>query len=126
MGVVWEAEQLSLGRKVAVKLLPGALCADPRHRTRFQNEARILAQLEHPNIVNVIAVGEEADTYYFAMQYVEGITADDLIRLWSDEKPPHDAETALDAESPRTGRCRGSHAQSEKGIRRIGNSAMDC
>lgn len=63
MGVVWEAEQLSLRRKVAVKLLPGAMCADPRHRTRFQNEARILAQLQHPNIVNVIAVGEEADTY---------------------------------------------------------------
>ena len=80
MGVVWEAEQLSLRRKVAVKLLPGALCSDPRHRTRFQNEARILAQLEHPNIVNVIAVGEEADTYYFAMQYIDGITADDLIR----------------------------------------------
>jgi serine/threonine protein kinase len=94
MGVVWEAEQLSLHRKVAVKLLPGALCSDPRHRTRFQNEARILAQLEHANIVNVLAVGEDADTYYFAMQYVDGMTADDLIRRWSDEKPPHDAETA--------------------------------
>src|SRR5262245_59816153 len=37
MGVVWEAEQISLSRKVAVKLLPGAMCSDPRHRTRFQN-----------------------------------------------------------------------------------------
>jgi serine/threonine protein kinase/WD40 repeat protein len=94
MGVVYEAEQLSLGRKVAVKLLPSGLCADPRHRTRFQNEARILAQLAHPHIVNVIAVGEEAETYYFAMQYVEGMTADRLIRRWTSEKPPHDAETA--------------------------------
>lgn len=94
MGVVYEAEQLSLGRKVAVKLLPSGLCADPRHRTRFQNEARILAQLAHAHIVNVIAVGEEAETYYFAMQYIEGMTADDLIRRWTSEKPPHDAETA--------------------------------
>jgi serine/threonine protein kinase len=93
MGIVWEAEQLSLKRKVAVKLLPGALCSDVRHRTRFQNEARILAQLAHPNIVNVIAVGEETDTYYFAMQYIEGVTADDLIRLWEEAGPPRAAET---------------------------------
>jgi serine/threonine protein kinase len=95
MGVVWEAEQISLRRKVAVKLLPGAMCSDLRHRTRFQNEARILAQLEHPNIVNVIAVGEAADAYYFAMQYVDGITADNLICLRIDERPRHDAHTAM-------------------------------
>ncbi len=99
MGVVYEAEQLSLGRNVAVKLLPGALCADARHRMRFQNEARILAQLEHPNIVNVIAVGEADDTYYFAMQYVEGMTADDLIRLWV-EKSLHPL-TTQSAPSPK-------------------------
>ncbi len=94
MGVVYEAEQISLRRKVAVKLLPSALCTDPRHRTRFQNEARILAQLAHPHIVNVLAVGEEAETFYFAMQYVEGMTADHLIRCWGNEIRPHDAETA--------------------------------
>jgi serine/threonine protein kinase/WD40 repeat protein len=97
MGVVWEAEQISLKRKVAVKMLPGAMCADPRHRTRFQNEARILAQLTHPNIINVIAVGEESDTYYFAMQYVEGITADELMRLWSDKQRTHDPDAAIAA-----------------------------
>ena len=123
MGVVWEAEQQSLGRKVAVKLLPGALCSDPRHRTRFQNEARILAQLAHPNIVSVIAVGEEADTYYFAMQYVEGVTADDLIRLWGDEKPAHDAETDVDA--IRCGDTEDSLKQ-ENGHACGTNSAMDC
>jgi eukaryotic-like serine/threonine-protein kinase len=95
MGVVWEAEQLSLGRKVAVKLLPGALCSDPRHRSRFQNEARMLAQLEHPNIVNVIAVGEEADALFFAMQYVDGMTVDDLIRDWGDQAQQYKAETPI-------------------------------
>lgn len=97
MGIVWEAEQISLRRKVAVKLLPGAMCSDPRHRTRFQNEARILAQLTHPNIINVIAVGEERDTYYFAMQYVEGITADELMRLWSDKQRAHETDAAVAA-----------------------------
>ena len=94
MGVVWQAKQLSLGRTAAVKLLPAALCADSRHRARFQNEARILAQLEHANVVNVLAVGEDADTYYFAMQYVEGMTADELIQLWKENSSLHDAETA--------------------------------
>ena len=40
--------------------------------------------MEHPNIVRVITVGEECDTYYLAMQYVEGITADALVRIWGD------------------------------------------
>lgn len=97
MGIVWEAEQLSLGRRVAVKLLPSGLCDDPRHRLRFHNEARILAQLEHPNIVSVIAVGEEPDAYFFAMQYIDGITVDDLIRIWGNEAPNTDAETRLGA-----------------------------
>jgi serine/threonine protein kinase/WD40 repeat protein len=113
MGVVWEAEQLSLHRKVAVKLLPGAMCSDPRHRTRFQNEARILAQLEHPNIVNVIAVGEEADTYYFAMQYIEGITADDLIRLWSKKSLLQNAAIIWEGEAPAEPLAHSDEAQRE-------------
>jgi serine/threonine protein kinase/WD40 repeat protein len=96
MGVVWKAVQVSLGRQVAVKLLPAALCSDPRHRTRFQNEAKILAQLEHPNIVSVIAVGEESDTYYLAMQYVDGITVDELILLWSTDEHRRAAETPIE------------------------------
>ena len=97
MGIVWEAEQLSLGRTVALKLLPSGLCDDPRHRFRFHNEARILAQLEHPHIVGVIAVGEESDAYFFAMQYIDGITVDDLIRIWGIEAANSDAETRLGA-----------------------------
>jgi tetratricopeptide (TPR) repeat protein len=72
MGVVYEAEQLSLGRRVALKVLPFAATLDPRQLQRFQNEAQAAAQLHHGNIVPVYAVGCERGVHYYAMQFVEG------------------------------------------------------
>ncbi len=72
MGIVYEAEQLSLGRRVALKMLPFAALLDPRQLQRFQNEARAAASLEHPNIVSVYAVGVERGVHYYAMRYIEG------------------------------------------------------
>jgi serine/threonine protein kinase len=72
MGVVYEAEQESLGRRVALKVLPPGVQADPRQIQRFQREARAAARLHHTNIVPVFAVGEENGTYYYVMQYIEG------------------------------------------------------
>lgn len=72
MGVVYEAEQISLGRRVAIKVLPFASALDPRHLQRFRNEASAAAHLQHENIVSVHAVGCERGVHYFAMQYVEG------------------------------------------------------
>ncbi len=57
MGVVYEAEQLSLGRRVALKVLPFAAMLSEQRLKRFQNEARAAATLSHPNIVTVFAVG---------------------------------------------------------------------
>jgi serine/threonine protein kinase len=72
MGVVYEAEQLSLRRRVALKVLPFAAAVDPRRLRRFQNEAAAAAHLRHENIVPVHAVGCERGVHYYAMQFVEG------------------------------------------------------
>jgi serine/threonine protein kinase len=72
MGIVYEAVQLSLGRRVALKVLPQAATLDPKQLQRFQNEARAAAQLHHTNIVPVYAVGSERGVPYYAMQLIEG------------------------------------------------------
>src|SRR5262249_39321576 len=80
MGVVYEAEQLSLRRRVALKVLPFAATLDPKHLQRFHNEAQAAAHLQHPNIVPVYAVGSEHGVHYYAMQFIDGLTVADLIR----------------------------------------------
>jgi serine/threonine protein kinase/Flp pilus assembly protein TadD len=80
MGIVYEAEQISLKRQVALKVLPFAATLDKRHLRRFQNEAQAAASLRHPNIVQVMAVGCERGVHYFAMEYIEGRTLADVIR----------------------------------------------
>jgi serine/threonine protein kinase len=74
MGIVYEAEQLSLNRRVALKVLPFASMLDPRHLQRFKNEALAAAHLDHPNIVEVYGVGCERGIHFYAMRYVEGQT----------------------------------------------------
>src|SRR4029077_8628923 len=72
MGVVYEAEQVSLGRHVALKVLPFAAAIDPKQRQRFQIEAQAAAQLHHPHIVPIFSVGCDRGIHYYAMQFVEG------------------------------------------------------
>src|SRR5262249_49496204 len=78
MGVVYEAEQVSLGRRVALKVLPLAATLDPRQLQRFRTEARAAASLRHPNIVPVYAVGCEQGVHFYAMQLIEGQTLANL------------------------------------------------
>jgi serine/threonine protein kinase/Flp pilus assembly protein TadD len=80
MGVVYEAEQISLGRRVALKVLPFAATMDPRHLRRFQNEARAAASLEHPHIVPVYGVGCERGVHYYAMKFIDGQTLASLLQ----------------------------------------------
>ncbi len=86
MGIVYEAEQISLCRRVALKVLPFASTLDPRQLQRFKNEAHAAAQLHHTNIVPVFATGCERSVHFYAMQYIEGQTLAELIRTARDEE----------------------------------------
>ena len=74
MGVVYEAIQVTLGRQVALKVLPFAPVLSEKPLQRFKNEAQAAAHLNHPNIVPVYAVGCERGVHYYAMRYIEGRT----------------------------------------------------
>ncbi|MDV6029901.1 MAG: protein kinase [Phycisphaera sp. RhM] len=80
MGVVYEAEQVSLGRKVALKVLPFAGMVRGNGLQRFHNEVRAAATLDHPNIVSVYSVGEERGVHYYAMQLVRGQSLAEVIQ----------------------------------------------
>jgi WD40 repeat protein/serine/threonine protein kinase len=82
MGVVYEAEQISLGRRVALKVLPFASTLDDRQLQRFKNEAQAAAGLHHTNIVPVFATGCERGVHYYAMQFIPGRTLAGVIAEW--------------------------------------------
>ncbi|MBC8874929.1 MAG: protein kinase, partial [Planctomycetes bacterium] len=102
MGVVYEAEQISLGRRVALKVLPFAALVDPKQLQRFQNEARAAASLDHPNIVQVFSVGCERAVHFYAMQYIEGQTLARVIAELRQTQEPEESEHDLTAVSELT------------------------
>lgn len=78
MAVIYKATDLALGRTVAVKILRPSLTNDPEFLKRFRQEARNVANLSHPNIVTVHDVGQDGNTHYIVMEYIDG---EDLKRL---------------------------------------------
>jgi WD40 repeat protein/serine/threonine protein kinase len=78
MGVVYEAEQQSLGRRVALKVLLRHAAQDSRMLSRFRRECRAAAQLHHTNIVPVFEVGQQGDVSYYAMQFIRGQALDEV------------------------------------------------
>jgi tetratricopeptide (TPR) repeat protein len=84
MGVVYEAEQMSLRRRVALKVLPWAAAMDPKQLQRFKNEALAAAGLKHEHIVSVYAVGCERGVHFYAMEFVEGLTLAQVIAAMRD------------------------------------------
>ena len=108
MGVVYEADQLSLNRRVALKILPFVSVLDDRQLRRFQNEALAAAQLDHPNLVDVYGVGCVRGVHYYAMRYVEGQTLAEIVRqLGSAEiSGRSQAQRSKDARSARRDRRR--------------------
>jgi eukaryotic-like serine/threonine-protein kinase len=79
MGVVYEAEQMSLGRRVALKILPGHVAGNRKALERFRREAKAAARLHHTNIVPVFEIGVEGDVAFYAMQFIQGQALDQVI-----------------------------------------------
>ena len=104
MGVVYEAEQLSLHRRVALKVLPLAGGLDPRQLQRFKTEAQAAALLHHTNIVPIHAVGSERGVHYYAMQFIDGRTLAQLIaeRRLAEAPPGGGARPRLESRLQRT------------------------
>ncbi len=130
MGVVYEAVQLSLGRRVALKVLPFAATLDARQRQRFLMEARAAAGLHHSNIVPVHAVGCERGVHYYAMQLIDGRPLDAVIEELRGSRP---AGTTVDARggatadgtSPRTSQRPGRGRESYRTTARLAAQVAD-
>ena len=91
MAQVYLAEQTSLKRNVAIKVMRSDFGSDDTHRKRFEHEARAAAGLNHPNIVQVFAVGEEENIQYIAQEYVQGVN----LRQYLQKKKPPTAHIAM-------------------------------
>jgi serine/threonine protein kinase len=122
MGVVYEAEQMSLGRRVALKVLPLAAALDARQLQRFQVEAHAAACLHHTNIVPIHAVGCERGVPYYAMQLIEGRSLAELIQETrrldglapADASRPEDSRVRSLVEEVRSGRTAADKGQTSE------------
>jgi serine/threonine protein kinase len=88
MGIVYEAEQESLGRHVALKVLPQGPLLGEKQRRRFEREAKTAARLHHTNIVPVFGVGEQDGLHYYVMQFIRGVGLDAVIEVMRRDRPP--------------------------------------
>jgi tetratricopeptide (TPR) repeat protein/tRNA A-37 threonylcarbamoyl transferase component Bud32 len=95
MGIVYEARQTSLKRRVALKVLSNSSGLDERSVRRFRREAETAATLHHANIVPIFATGEEARVYYYAMEWIEGPSLDRVLEQLPRDLPPEGAANRL-------------------------------
>ncbi len=79
MGIVYEAVQRSLNRRVALKVINSMVSGNSQHRARFRREAEAAASLHHTNIVPIYGIGEDNDLQYYAMQLIDGVTLQDVV-----------------------------------------------
>lgn len=96
MGLLYRAEDIKLGRRVALKFLPEESVKDPAALGRFEREARSASSLEHPNICPIYEFGEHEGQPFLAMQLLEGQTLRELIAAADPGKPPLELSALLD------------------------------
>ncbi|MFO0872333.1 MAG: WD40 repeat domain-containing serine/threonine protein kinase, partial [Pirellulales bacterium] len=120
MGIVFEAEDVSLGRHVAVKVLPPEPRRDDVARQRFLREAQVAASLHHSNIVPVFGAGQQAGWHYYVMQLVSGSSLDRVGRALRQMRADREAarETAADSQAARLAQrmWHGSWAESSEKV----------
>jgi WD40 repeat protein/serine/threonine protein kinase len=100
MGVVYEAQQLSLSRHVAIKVLPTHALLDPRQLGRFQREARSAARLHHTNIVPVFGVGEQDGLHYYVMQFIPGLGLHEVLAELRRLRQPRGGQAPTQGDAP--------------------------
>ena len=114
MGVVYKGQDLSLGRMVAIKVLPEQFNTDDEVIQRFKKEARAMAALDHPNIVPVYSIGQFRNFHYFVMKFLDGRTVADILEhkrtLGQDRFEPREVQRAM------TDVCRGLGHAHAKGL----------
>lgn len=108
MGIVWHAEQTTLGRPAAVKIIRPELAADPNFRRRFTSEARAAAAIEHPNVVTVYDAGEDG-CLYLAMALIDGGDLGELLQYEGPLRPDDAVAIILQV-------CDGLEAAHEAGL----------
>ena len=111
MGVVYKAEDLKLGRRVALKFLPEELASDPAARQRFESEARSASALNHPNICTIYGVEEHEGQPFLVMELLEGQTARDLIAAIATGSAPLELRKLLDLAVQITAGLEAAHRQ---------------
>ena len=102
MGVVYEAEQVSLRRRVALKVLPNVAANNEKKLQRFRTESLAAASIEHPNIVPVHAIGEENGVHFYAMQFIEGRSLSLLLDEQTGRSVEQGGTTTVPVGSPTT------------------------
>ncbi|QDV07102.1 Serine/threonine-protein kinase PrkC [Planctomycetes bacterium Poly30] len=125
MGVVYEAVQETLGRPVALKVLPASRVVDRKSRERFMREAQAAASLQHPGIVPVYGVGEADGQVYYAMQRVDGVPLDVLTAVARGESASAESSVLVDRALSVVARLRGEAAYAREGSASDGQHGGD-
>ncbi len=120
MGIVYEAEQIDLGRHVALKILPAIALLRPTHLERFRREARAAARLHHTNIIPVYGVGVQDGIHYYAMQYIPGRGLEAILRDLRKQRSDPVAETDKGAATLLSGTSSTGSTEYHRAVARVG------